>query len=61
MLKSLFSFLYVPTAEKIARRQLDEARRRLLEAQTSKEYAESMIRYYDSQVRRLIIYLKDFE
>ena len=61
MLKSLFPFLYVPTAEKIARRQLDEARRKLLDAQTSKEYAESMIRYYDSQVRRLTIYLKDFE
>lgn len=61
MLKSLFSFLHVPTAEKIARRQLEEARRKLLDAQTSKEYAESMIRYYDSQVRRLTIYLKDFE
>lgn len=61
MLESLFSFLHVPTAEKIARRQLDEARRRLLEAQTSKEYAESMIRYYDSQVRRLTIYLREVE
>jgi hypothetical protein len=46
-----------PTAESLALRELEEAKRRLLEAQTAREYAESMCKYRDAQIKRLTAYL----
>lgn len=48
-----------PSAEAIALRELEEAKRRLLEAQTAKEYAESMVKYREAQIKRLTAYLRD--
>lgn len=48
-----------PSAEVIALRELEEAKRRLLEAQTAKEYAESMVKYHETRIKRLTTYLRD--
>jgi len=48
-----------PSAEALALRELEEAKRRLLEAQTAKEYAESMVKYHETRIERLTAYLRD--
>jgi hypothetical protein len=52
--KSIFN---VPTAEMLALKELEECKRKLLEAQTAKEYAESMCKYREAQIKRLTAYL----
>jgi hypothetical protein len=47
----------MPSAEQIALRELEESKRRLLEAQSSREYAISMCNYYESKIKRLTTYL----
>lgn len=42
-----------PSAAELAKVELEEARRKLLDAQTGLEYAEAMVRYQSSRVRRL--------
>ena len=46
-----------PTAESLALRELEDSKRRLLEAQTAREYAESMCKYREAQIKRLTTYL----
>ena len=46
-----------PSAEAIALRELEESKRRLLEAQSSREYAASMCSYYEAKIKRLTAYL----
>jgi len=46
-----------PTAESLALRELEESKRRLLEAQTAREYADSMCKYREAQIKRLTTYL----
>jgi hypothetical protein len=46
-----------PTAELLALRELEEAKRSLLETQTAREYAESMCKYREAQIKRLTAYL----
>ena len=52
--KSIFD---MPTAEMLALKELEECKRKLLEAQTAKEYAESMCKYREAQIKRLTTYL----
>jgi hypothetical protein len=52
--KSIFD---VPTAEMLALKELEECKRKLLEAQTAKEYADSMCKYREAQIKRLTAYL----
>ena len=52
--KSVFD---VPTAEMMALKELEECKRKLLEAQTAREYAESMCKYREAQIKRLTAYL----
>lgn len=63
MLESFWSWIKqvygTPSAEALALRELEEAKRRLLEAQTAKEYADSMCKYRESQIKRLTAYLCD--
>jgi hypothetical protein len=47
----------VPSAEVIALKELEEAKRKLLEAQTGREYADSMCKYREAQIKRLTAYL----
>jgi len=46
-----------PTAESLALRELEDSKRRLLEAQTAREYADSMCKYREAQIKRLTAYL----
>ena len=46
-----------PSAESLALRELEESKRRLLEAQSSREYAVSMCSYYEAKIKRLTVYL----
>jgi hypothetical protein len=47
-----------PSAALLARVELEEAKRQLLAAQTALEYAQSMVTYNESKVKRLTAYLK---
>jgi len=50
--------LYVPPgAEVLAAQELEAARRSLLEAQSAREYADSMVKYHDARIARLTKYL----
>jgi hypothetical protein len=53
-LKSVYT---TPSAEQLALRELEDGKRRLLEAQSSREYADSMCKYYESKIKRLTNYL----
>jgi hypothetical protein len=46
-----------PSAEVLALRELEDSKRRLLEAQTAREYAESMCKCREAQIKRLTAYL----
>jgi len=46
-----------PSAEALALRELEDCKRRLLEAQSAREYAESMCKYREAQIKRLTTYL----
>jgi len=46
-----------PSAEVLALKELEEAKRKLLEAQTSREYADSMVKFREAQIKRLTSYL----
>ena len=54
----LFKFFSQPSAETLALKELEEAQRKLLGAQSAYEYAESMCMYYDSKIKRLTTYLR---
>lgn len=61
MIRDLYNWLknaYLsPSAETIALQELEDARRKLLEAQSGREYATSMCNYYDVKIKRLTSYL----
>lgn len=46
-----------PSPEALAYRELDDSKRSLLEAQTAREYADSMCKYREAQIKRLTAYL----
>jgi hypothetical protein len=46
-----------PSAETLALRELEDSKRRLLEAQSAREYADSMCKYREAQIKRLTTYL----
>lgn len=46
-----------PSAETIALRELEDAKRQLLEAQSGREYADSMCKYHEARIKRLTAYL----
>ncbi len=50
-----------PSAEALALRELEEAKRKLLDAQTSREYADSMVKFREAQIKRLTAYIKGVE
>ena len=51
------SLLATPSAEVLALRELEDAKRKLLEAQTGREYAHSMCMYHEARIKRLTAYL----
>ena len=42
-----------PSAESLALRELENAKRSLLEAQSGREYAEAMCKYHEARIKRL--------
>jgi len=53
MLDQLKQLFKTPTADELAQREYDEARRELLISQSAAEYHESMIEYHIKRLLRL--------
>lgn len=61
MIEELKKMWATPSAEALALRELEDAKRKLLEAQTSREYADSMVKFREAQIKRLTAYIKGVE
>ena len=59
MITQIIRFFKPPSAESIALRELEEARREMLAAQSAREYADSMCRCYEARIKRLTTYLRE--
>jgi hypothetical protein len=57
MIEKLTKMWAIPSAETLALRELEDAKRKLLQAQTAREYADSMCKYREAQIKRLTVYL----
>jgi hypothetical protein len=61
MIREMFNWVKnaytTPSAESLALRELEEAKRSLLETQSAREYADSMCKYREAQIKRLTAYL----
>ena len=53
MIELIRNLLIAPSADVMAQRELEEARRELLEAQTAHEWAKSRVDFNLSRIRRL--------
>jgi hypothetical protein len=56
---TLKAWFAVPSAKALALRELEDAQRRLLQAQSGAEYAKNMATYHEQRIKRLSVYLKD--
>ena len=61
MMEYLKNIWRTPSAEMMAMRELENAKRNLLEAQTAREYADSMCKFREQQIKRLTAYIKELE
>jgi hypothetical protein len=61
MIDKIKKLLATPSAEAIALRELENSKRELLEAQTTREYADSMCKFREAQIKRLTAYIKGIE
>jgi len=59
MIETLKRWLSPPAALVLAARDLEDAKRGLLRAQSGREYADGLCRYYKSKIKRLNAYLKE--
>lgn len=59
MLKSIMNVWKTPSPESIALRELEQAKRSMLQAQIAKEFAKSMVKYHDARIRRMTQFLKE--
>lgn len=60
-IKDIQEMFRVPSAEVLAVRELEEAKRDLLNAQSAKEYATAMCVRYESTILRLTKYVRSTE
>ena len=58
VISKLTEMLRAPSAEVLAQRELEHAKRSLLEAQTTEEYARNMVVYHTERIKRLKAYVK---
>ena len=49
--------IITPSAEVMAMRELNDAKRSLLEAQSNREYTDAMCKYHDARIKRLTAYV----
>jgi hypothetical protein len=61
MLTFMRRLLAGPSPDELAARELDAAKRALLQAQSAQEYARSMVIYNQQRIARLRAYLADQE
>jgi hypothetical protein len=59
IIETVKRWLSPPAALVLAARELEDGKRGLLSAQSSREYADGMRRYYESKIKRLNSYLKE--
>ncbi len=59
MLQKIQQLIKTPSAETIALRELEQCKRELLNAHSSREYAQAMCEYYQTKIKRLNVYLHD--
>jgi hypothetical protein len=59
VIETIKRWLSPPAALVLAARELEDAKRGLLSAQSSREYADGLVRYYESKIKRLNSYLKE--
>jgi hypothetical protein len=59
IIETVKRWLSPPAALVLAARELEDAKRGLLSAQSSREYADGLCRYYESKIKRLTGYLKE--
>ena len=52
--------LAAPSAEVIALKELEDAKRALLEAHTGRDFATSMVSYHEARIRRLTSYIHNY-
>ena len=57
MLKNLVAIFGKPSPAMLARRELEEAERCLLQAQSAAEYAKRMTEYHNDRIKRLTQFL----
>jgi hypothetical protein len=57
LVKSIRNYFAMPTADAMAFAELEEAKRKLLTAQTGREYADSMCKFHEAQIKRLTVYV----
>jgi hypothetical protein len=57
MFDKIREMFQTPSADLLALRELEQAQRSLLEAQTSQEYAKRMAEYHNDRIKRLTAYL----
>lgn len=61
MIEQLKKLWQLPSPESLALRELEDARRKLLEAQTTREYATAMCAFRESQIRRLTAFIREIQ
>lgn len=61
MIKHLIETFRKPSAKMLAQRELEDAQRELLSAQTATEYASRLAQYHADRIKRLSAYLKESE
>lgn len=54
----ILTLLRVPTADVMAVRELEEAKRELLRMQSAQDYAKRMVEYHQDRVKRLTAYVE---
>jgi hypothetical protein len=59
IIETVKRWLSPPAALVLAARELEDAKRGLLSAQSSREYADGLVRYYEAKIKRLNAYVKD--
>jgi hypothetical protein len=59
MYQRFLSLFQTPSPVEIAARELDEARRQLLQSQSAAEYATRISAYHLDRIKRLQTYIKD--
>ena len=59
IIETVKRWLSPPAALVLAARELEDAKRGLLAAQSSREYADGLVRYYEAKIKRLNSYLKE--